>query len=286
MKGDEIDITIAGNHLVIAPQNDETPLTHHVSVDISNLDRSSIMYTVRGMYRRGYDEIELEFTNTTTSHLRPNKEVNVLSVIHEEVNRLIGVEIIQQREHSCVIKSISEVTTKDFETLLRRIFLLLNDASSDLLAAISKNDHILLETIEEKHNTVTKFISYCLRLLNKKGHPDLKNPSIHYHIIATLDKIMDNIKYAGRDFRNLSRQMSPAGIKIVECIHNSLIWYYDFFYKFDASYITKLYKNRDAVRKMLHEGTLSPGELVSISLLSSILELLVDITEARVSLQY
>ena len=285
-KGDELEISQVGNHLLVLPPDFNQVDAAKISLNLTALDRSSIMFTIRALYRKGYDDIELLFENPTTNHLRINKELKVLSVIHEEINRLIGVELIQQRERSCIIKSVSEVSTKDFDTLMRRIFLLLEDASSDLLTAAKKDDRVLMETIEEKHNTVTKFISYCLRLINKRGHPDLQYPCIYYHILASLDKIMDAIKYASRDFMGLNKPISENTIKITESIHKSLLWYHQFFYKFDLNHVANLYQNRDEVARLIRDGEVRYEELTPVNELASILELLVDLTEARISVEH
>ena len=69
-----------------------------VEIDITGLDRSSIMNYIRSVYRRGFDEIVVRFNDPWTYHHRISQKKKVISIIHTEVNRLIGVELIEQKK--------------------------------------------------------------------------------------------------------------------------------------------------------------------------------------------
>ena len=97
----------------------------NIEVNITGLDRDSLMYVIRCLYIKGYDEIKVIFDKPTAKHYRLGKEIGILGAIHEEVNRLSGIEIIQQRDNFCIIKDISESNIKDFDVVLRRIFIML-----------------------------------------------------------------------------------------------------------------------------------------------------------------
>ena len=94
-KGDELEVDESGNKLLIGTHKDIT--LNEVTIDVSNLDRTSILLYLRSAYRKGYDMIIINYTNTTTTHLRTGKDIKVNSIIAEEVRRLIGVEIINQK---------------------------------------------------------------------------------------------------------------------------------------------------------------------------------------------
>ena len=96
-KGDEVEVEEQGNKLLIG-----TEKTHDIGsieVDISSLDRDSFMFLIRILYIRGYNEIKLTFNNPLADHHRIGKKVKVISEIHNEVNRLTGIEVIQQKEN-------------------------------------------------------------------------------------------------------------------------------------------------------------------------------------------
>jgi phosphate uptake regulator len=285
-KGDELNIIEEGNKIIIT--SDKGTILDKIELDITGLDRSSIMYYIRSAYRAGYDEISIKFKNSVTTHFRTNKKMNILSIIHTEVNRLIGVEIIKQTEDFCQVKCISPGTIKEFDTILRRVFLLIKDTNNDLLSAIKNNNYTLLETIEQKHDTITKFISYCLRLLNKYGYPNSKNITPIYHIIASIDKVIDIIKYCSRDVLLFKPKTSKETIKILNMIHNCIETYTNIFYKFENEKIIEFTKTRDEAMKLLRDNIkkISQEEVKILSNMEEIPELLLDLIEAKMSIRY
>ena len=76
------------------------------------------------------------------------------------------MDIIQENNDYCIVKQITEDSEKNFQLIFRKVFYQLQTAIKDLLSNLKNDNLVLLENIEEKHETITKFISYCLRLLN------------------------------------------------------------------------------------------------------------------------
>ena len=275
-----------GNRIVVGTE--KSLESGSIEVDITGLDRTSILYCILALYKIGYDEITIKFEEPFIYHYRLNEKKKVISVLHEVTNRLSGFEIIQQKENFCIIKQMSEPSKKEFDVALRRVFLLLMDASKDLLNAAINRDVVLADTIEEKHDTVMTFVSYCLRLLNKVGYDSYKKTIILYHIVSNLDKIVDVLKYSARDLIAFRFTLNKESKKILEDIDKSVSMYYDFFYKFDIKKVEALYKNRDQILKGIRKLTkkCTAMEILYLTNISSLLELITDISEARVGLEY
>jgi len=285
-KGDELEVVQENSKIVISTSH--TLNIEKAELDISGLDRTSILINIRSAYRMGFDIIRINFNDQLTQYFRMKKKEKVTSVIHQEINRLIGLEIVEQKENYCTVKSLSKVSVKEFDNVLRRVLLLTIDVGNDLVTGLSNNDIVLLETIDDKHDTITKFVSYCLRILNKTGHPDPKKTNFLYHIVATLDKIVDIIKYSARDARNLKPKTSMECIRITKNIVNSLVLYYEMFYKYDKQKIVKISKNREDVVNDIKKCSKSipTEELLILTKLEQILEEIFDITEERMGLEY
>ena len=235
----------------------------------------------------GYDEIHVKFQNLTTTHFREGKEISVLKVINQEVTRLIGFEVIQQKENYCLIKDISTSSIKEFDNVLRRIFLLISDANSDLLRGTKEKNMKLIENIEEKHDTITKFISYCSRLLNKYGYPDAQKTIALYHIIADLDKVIDVIKNAGRDILKFRHDLNGKSIQLIKLVDDNIRLYSEFFYKFDPKKPVQMYKNRNDMLDLLFQlkNKIPAEELVTLAKMEHILELITDMQVARMGFE-
>ena len=285
-KGDELEVEEDGNKIFISTESVQE--SGNIEVDITGLDRDSFMFLIRILYVRGYDEIKLIFNNPIVHHYRLGKKVKVISAIHDEVNRLTGIEVIQQRENFCILKILSESSIKDFDLILRRIFLLISDASNDLIKGAGKGDKYLVESMEEKHNTITKFMSSALRLLNKVGHPNHKNTSLYYHIIESLDNVNDILKESARDIVNFKIKISKNSEKILFRINESLAEFNKFFYKFDFKLVEKLsserYKIMVEIRGALKK--FSKDEILLLMNMERVQEEILDLKVARMALQY
>ncbi|MBW2989427.1 AbrB/MazE/SpoVT family DNA-binding domain-containing protein [Candidatus Woesearchaeota archaeon] len=284
-KGDEIDVKEDGNKIIISTEKGIE--LNKVELDITGLDRTSIIHLIRSAYRKGYDTISIHFNKVLTNYFELDKKIKVSSIIHQEVNRLVGGEIVEEKENSCIIKDISKSSIKEFNTALRRMFLLLDLASQDLISGAKSNNLILIETIERKHDTITKFASYCLRLLNKHGSPNSQNITFLYHIIASLDKITDILKYTARDILEYNPRFNDEYNAILGFIRDSIKDYFELFYKFEIGRVINFMENRNkAIKRIDNIKKGSFKEMRLLNKLVGILEILRDLTETRMSMEY
>jgi phosphate uptake regulator len=285
-KGDELEVEEQGNRLVVLTEKD-TELGA-VEVDITDLDRTSIIYLIRGLYKKGYDEIKLVFRKPTTTHIRLNQEAKVISIIHQEVNRMTGMEIVQQKENFCILKAISKPSDKELDSMLRRVFILLIDAARDLIQGAKASDQLLIETVvNEKHDTLTRFISYSLRIMNKIRNEDI-NTHFLYHSIAVLDKITDMLRICGRDLQGYGKKLSKESIAILGMIFDSFELYHTLFYKFELETARRLNENKERVSNKMDAVTtrLPAQEILLLSNMHQALELFRDLTEARMAMAF
>lgn len=284
-KGEELEIKEQGSRLIISTE--ENVSERKLEVDITGLDRTTILLLLQGTYRLGYDEIKLNFSNPTTKHFRTNEKRKVISVIHEVGLRLMGMDIIQQRENFVVLKELTSSSIKEFDSIIRRIFLLLLDASHDLAEGCKSMNMHLIDTIEEKHDTITKFVSLCLRILNKKGYKEPTKICTYYQLISQIDKITDVLKYRAREFLDIKKPLSNDGKKVVDLVHKSLELFYDLFYKFDLKKAMLVYETRDNVLKTMlkMQSKADKKEIIYLNNLASLLELVVDVLQCRIALE-
>ena len=285
-KGDELEVEEEGNKLYVGTEKIQEP--GDIEVDITGLDRDSFVFLIRVLYIRGYDEIKLIFNNPVADHHRLGKKIKVISAIHLEVNRLTGIEVIQQRENFCILKVLTASSIKDFDLVFRRIFLLLTDACNDFVKGAVKGDKYLLESIEEKHNSITKFMASVLRLLNTVGHPNHKNIALYYHIIESLDNINDILKDSSRDILNSKIKISKACENILNRINQSLADFHKLFYKFDFKLVEKLSYERYKIKNDINRVSkkLSKNEIMLLVEMERIVEEILDLKIARMSLNY
>ncbi len=285
-KGAELEIEEQGSKVIVWAERE--PIKKETEIDITPLDRSSVLHLIRALYRAGYTTIRLRFKKQLTTHYRTKQEKMYTMIIHEEVNRLSGLEIIEEKENIVVLRGLSEMDIGEFDTVLRRIFMLIGDAFNDYLTGVKNNDHALIGTVEQKHDTITKFISYCLRILNIKGYKNPEKITFIYHIIASLDKITDVIKYAARSSTTLKTKMHPQAVEIVEAISKIMHQYQEIFYKFEIEKVKKFSEQREKVKRAVEalSKKIVHDQVIIINNLEHSLEIMLDIIEARMSMEF
>lgn len=285
-KGDEIEVEEQGNKILLSTE--QSSELKRIDIDVSGLDRTTIIYYLQILYRLGFDELKISFNTPVTTYFRTHENVNIITVINQEVSRLIGYEIIQHKENFCIVKDISTNSIKEFDNVLRRIFLLLSDASNDLIKGVKEKNWPIIETIEEKHDSITKFISYCSRLLNKYGYPDHKKTIVLYNILASMDREIDVIKNAGRDVLKLRRGFNGKTVQLMELVDDTIKLFSEFFYKYDIKNAVVMYKNRNDMLELLYQykNKIPTEELIIVSKMEHIFELLTVMQVSRMGMEY
>lgn len=285
-KGDELSVNILGSKLFIDTENQ--PIFEKVEVNVSKLDRTSIIMLVRALYKKGFDEIKLIYDKQIAHHYRTNRDININTVIHEETARCPGLEIIEERENYCVLKTISSADPKEFDNILRRTFILLSDTSKDLVSACKNNDASLLKSIEQKHDNVTRFINHSCRLINKRQDVNPKNTYFLFNIISILDKILDIIKNSARDMEKYQKKVSAETAKLLDLILMSFEFFHELFYKFNLEKVHKINEYKELIHKEILEKTknIPKEEILLLYELHNSLELYKALTEARIAIEY
>ncbi|VVB81265.1 Uncharacterised protein [uncultured archaeon] len=284
-RGDELEVEALGCRLTVT--TDKGLQSESVEVDVTKLDRSSMMHLIRGLYKKGYDEIKLDFSRSITHHYRTEQDISISSVVHQEVNRCPGLEIVEEKKTYILLKVISNADPKELDNVLRRTFILISDTCKDLIMAAKNNDRILLESIEEKHDNVTRFISHSLRLINKR-HDETKNTHFMYYTISMLDKIVDIAKETARNLLNYDKKMVVESHEIMEHICESYGMFYDLFYKFDLEKVHKITELKEKVYSDLIAKTknVAPEEVLFLFDMYQALEIFNTLTETRMSMEY
>jgi hypothetical protein len=96
------------------------------------------------------------------------------------------------------------------------------------------------------------------------------------------------LKYSSRALINLSEKPKKETVKLMETMLKSIPAYYDLFYTFDFKKASSLYKNRDdCLKEILNISKKVPArELLILEKTASILELITDISDSRMALEY
>lgn len=237
-KGDELELEENGSKITISTESGFQ--IEKVELDITNLD-PMILRCVVALYKKGVDEIRLTFN-------KPDLIYSIQKAIGKEA---VGYEITEQGKDYCVIKHVSG-ELEDFDSILRRTFLLLISMANESLDSIKNDELGNLKNIAFLEEANNRFTTTCRRLLNKKGYKDARKIGPLYYIIEEIENIADQYKYLCNylyDLRSKKPKISKESLKLYEETNKMLKTFYELFYKFDEEKLVAI----GLQRKMLVE---------------------------------
>jgi len=247
--GDEIDLVEkAGSLMINAKQHNEEKST---TIDITGLSVPMLWRFFQSAYREGYEEIKLIYDSKKKKYKgaynyyacqfdyakmgeKPPEKL-ALDMIQDLVNRFVGMEIIDHGEGYCTIREMGEVSGKQFDNSLRRIFLLLQDLFDTTINMIKENkigDIGVCKTIHAMDINVDRFIDYCCRINNKINDSSFqKNKPLMFSTLFLLELLGDEFKYIGNHLAKSSKKVDDA-LPFAKKVKEHFDMYYHLFYKY------------------------------------------------------
>ena len=239
-KGDEIDIEEKGRELIINSSG-LSEKENSIEIDISGLD-SLVNRSILGLYVSGLDEIKLKFKDPKT----------IDKIQREIMNALIGFEIVSQEKNSCVIRCISQDSGMEFDSLLKRIFILIKSMGEEMIESLNKKDENLNHIIFTDHN-INRFSNFCLRYLNKKGYKDQRKTTAVYSIIQGLEHLGDAYKKIAREITEKKIKPSKEIIEIINDLSSQFDEYFSLFYKFNYEKVKLIAQRYNEINLKIHK---------------------------------
>ena len=242
-KGDEITIDEKQDTLIISIGNKKHQ--EKIEIEISYFDKKTIQMLLKSLYRKGYDEILTHSKTEEVIDFKTNKKVKIMQIVRESTENLIGYEIIGEGNHNIRIKDIAGDSDLDLSQIIRRVFLLTLEASGEFIEAIDTNNTEKFQNIIKSYFNITKFITYCLRLINKHGYKNepLASHSI-YTIISSIDLIIKKIKQSSEIAINFKKPSSRKLLDYCKNIDRTLHIYYEVFYKYNIKKVREISENK------------------------------------------
>lgn len=254
--GDEIDIEQNNGSLTInGKQHNGFKST---TIDLTGLRIPMVWRFFQSAYREGFDEIKLVYDknkkdyesayNYYASHFsytmmgeKPQKKT-AMDVINEVVNRFIGIAIIDNGENYCTIREMGEVTSKEFDNSLRRIFLLILELFDKIIDFLRNNqvgDISICKTLHAMDINIDRFIDYCCRINNKINDSSFpKKKQLIFSTLFLLELLGDEFKYIGNHLSHSKGKVEEL-VDFAEAVKAHFERYYHLFYKFDKNEVIK-----------------------------------------------
>ncbi|MAG16398.1 hypothetical protein CMO88_05050 [Candidatus Woesearchaeota archaeon] len=267
IKGQEIEVIENGNKVIVTTE--ANPEKRKITVDVSNLMPKMADRLLTRAYQQGYDELTIKFDKIESGIALQNK-----------IRELLGFDIFEQTENEMVIKSISSKLDVDFESSLRKAFLIALDISQICVTAFKKEDKKTLENLHYRDLELNKFCYFCLRAINK-GQYDEYDKYILYYIIETLEDVGD----AYKELISTLLKISPKSkmVNILEKINEVLRLSYQFFYKPEKEYAFEAYEKLQKTKKLVENALTSSSidEIKTLMVFDNILKLIYHFSTMR-----
>ena len=244
-KGDDLEVEEAGTQLVISTPKAATITKKEVhTTEFGIFSKNNLSH----LYQLGYDEIEVHFTDNQT-----------LDDIKKRISNCIGYEIIDQKKNSVQIKAIATTLDEEFETLLRKSFLITKEMAEGIVSAIEKQEYNELKTLREMETLNNKFTDVCIRILNKRSYKVPQRTMQMYEIIKNLERIADEYKYLCDVLAQQKKKLDKETLTAIKEATEYYTTFYTMFYKFDPALKKKIYDRKKILERYTEQLKNSSG---------------------------
>lgn len=270
-----LDVEEKGSQLIINSKKEDEFIK--LSVDIKNNYRTGIRY-INCSYRKGCDELTLYYDD-------PDYIKTIEKCLSEEV---LGFEIIKQGKNSdkniCIIRDIPGTKFEEFDTVFERIWIILISMSEDLISAIKKNDKKSLDSFSNIDKRMNKFTNFCIRVLNKRGHPMYKNIPVYYRFLRCLEELADYYKNLALELSEKNIKPSKNFLDVLISLEESLKLLFKSFYKFNDENIEKILGDTKSRILVIENNKNNKTDLLINNFLSSINTKIRNMTSAIIEI--
>ncbi len=174
--GDEIHLEEKHHALVVSSQASGNSKT--ITIDIPQGARFHRRLILRP-YVKGFDEITLTF-----------QDKDMLPRIADCLSLMIGFEMIEQRERSCVLVNVAKGVEQELDHMFSRLVNVAIDMSQSTMDALAKKEHERLGAVAAMENLGNRLHIFCKRMINRIGRDQADVTSL-YRINCAYEEITD-----------------------------------------------------------------------------------------------
>jgi phosphate uptake regulator len=284
-EGEEIDLNEKGANLIISKEAYRGGGT--INVDITGMHRNSIIMLLESFYNYGYDVINITSKDTKVKWILYDEDWQISKIVNYSANLMVGAELVKSEKGNYIIEVLTEDSKEKFDLTLRRLFRLIIGIQEGYLEGLKKKQKGMLEEKELQHFNIMKFINYALRLLNKFGYEEAHKTTYYFSLITLLSKV-ERISKNITDYTFKYLKISEKSIGLIKEIFDGFKEYYDVFYKYDLKKISEIIAKRDRFRyKFFNEEykNLSKDEILLVSYMSHVYEVILDLIEIKMAIE-
>ncbi|MBW2977328.1 hypothetical protein KY331_00635 [Candidatus Woesearchaeota archaeon] len=243
-KGDLIGLEEKEGNLLLSPKTTNFGQNiEKTELDVTELD-PFLFRSLAAVYKSGYDEVELKFDSPDLIRDIPKQMTDLLP----------GYELLEQSGKRCVIKDLGHQLGTEFNNVLRRLFIVTVSMAKTTLETLKEGKKENLPDVLSLEQTNNRLCNFCERILNKKGYKNYKKTTFVYNIVWELEKVADQLKYMCTylyEAKVKKVKISKEALDLFRQVTESIVRFYELFYKYDKGKIRKL---AEARKSIIHEA--------------------------------
>lgn len=228
--GDELDINEEAGKLILSTTGEVA--LEKTTIDVKDIGQKLLRKFLPAAYKLGFDEITVLVEG-------PGQIEEIQKAIQRS---LLGFEIVSQSKTSCTIKCIGGPLDNEFDSILRRIFLMLKSMATDGCDAIKAKEFEQLMSIKSSEQINNRLTTICRRIINKKGYT--KHSTYLYCLVNELEKIADEYRDLFTYVAENKIAVAPEVLNLLSAVNNAFIELYELFYKYDKNRAIALDKEK------------------------------------------
>ena len=151
---DEVEVEEEHDVLVIKTQKKSKTETIAIQLEQGTAEYYRIM--VENLYLKGYDVLDITY-----------KDEKAFQIIQQIVSNLIGFEVVNQAENSCVIAETAQSSPEQFTTLLNRCFNIITFTQDTIKQDLSTTTFPHFAKIDGLTKDARRFLLFCTRAIHK-----------------------------------------------------------------------------------------------------------------------
>lgn len=234
-KGDELEVAEQANKLTISTEKSLD--VNKITIDAKGMDSRMMRWSLTAAYQGGYDEIEVLFDDP-----------KVMDTTQARIQELLGFVVIEHSSNRCLIKSISHGIEQEFDSTLRRSFLVTLSMGRSIYDILKKGDNAHLKETVRLESTNNQLVNFCQRVLNKRGYKDSRKTTYLYVILSLIEAIGDSYKwiclYITNIPENKKHKVSNETLRFLNETNDFFEMFYKIFYNHDEKLISKISDTR------------------------------------------
>lgn len=264
--GEEVEVNENEDQLIV--NGHQNSANRSCVIDINGFTVPLLWRYFQSAYRSGASEIKIlfdptkkdyegafHFYTTQFDYASLGEKIppkTAIVMLQEMVNRFIGIDIMETGKGYCVIKQMAEVNPKEFESSMRRVFLVILELLDRLIEVIEHNEFGGAMLCREIHNidlSVDRLVDYCCRILNSvSGLVPERKKSLLFSTLFILELVGDECKYIAKHVAT-SKKSVKESLEIAKMVREHFDMYYKMYYKFSRDSAVKFGENDFSVYK-------------------------------------